>query len=91
MPRLTATNAKSSKTSTRSTLKNPQKYTVEQCEKDIAALFESSVDKCNNSKMVIEDMFASAFDEDDEQGTGNHYSNTKKSQEQSAAKSNRCT
>ena len=47
-------------------IKNPHKYTVEQCEKDIAALFNSSIDKCSNSKMVIEDMFASAFDEDDE-------------------------
>ena len=47
-------------------IKNPQKYTVEQCEKDIAVLFKSSIDKCSNSKMVLEDMFASAFDEDDE-------------------------
>ena len=51
-------------------IKNPHKYTVEQCEKDIARLFESSIDKCSNSKMVIEDMFASAFDEDDDQVNG---------------------
>ena len=38
--------------------------------KDIARLFESSIDKCSNSKMVLEDMFASAFDEDDDQVNG---------------------
>ena len=51
-------------------IKNPHKYIVEQCEKDIARLFESSIDKCSNSKMVLEDMFASAFDEDDEYNNG---------------------
>ena len=47
-------------------IKSPEKYTIEQCEQDINTLLESTIDKCNNSKMVIEDMFASAFDEDDE-------------------------
>ena len=51
-------------------IKKPQKYTIEQCEKDIATLFESRVDKCSNSKMVLEDMFASVFDDDDDQANG---------------------
>lgn len=45
-------------------IKSPKKYSVERCEQDIVALFESSVEKCNKSKMVLEDMFASIENDD---------------------------
>ena len=58
-------------------IKKTNKYTVEQCKKHIMTLFEKSIDKCSNSKMVIEDMFASAFDEDNEVTNNRGYNNSK--------------